>query len=189
MPAIINFKICDNSPECSGVEVCPVKAMIYDEEKDSLVIHNEKCISCGMCESACPIGAISVAKTAKEYDKIQREIDADTRTIKELFVNRYGASPVNNAILLQLKDLDSQLQSNETVLIEVLDFDDAHCLVKSIPVKELTEFIGDNIPYFKIKGDKSLQEKYQVNTFPSLLVFKSRELVGKIEGYYEIAQQ
>ena len=38
MKALINFKICDNAKECSGISVCPTGAMSFDEEK---------CTNCG----------------------------------------------------------------------------------------------------------------------------------------------
>jgi len=38
MPAIINFKICDNSDECGGLTVCPTKAITWDNVKKTLII-------------------------------------------------------------------------------------------------------------------------------------------------------
>ena len=38
------------------VEVCPVDC--FYEGKNMLVINPEECISCGVCELECPIGAI-----------------------------------------------------------------------------------------------------------------------------------
>lgn len=36
MPSFRNYKICDNSPECSGIEVCPVKAITFNEKHNLL---------------------------------------------------------------------------------------------------------------------------------------------------------
>ena len=66
MAVQVNFKICDNAKECGGVAVCPTGAFSYDEEKNTIVIDNDKCISCGLCEKECPIGAIIVTKTEEE---------------------------------------------------------------------------------------------------------------------------
>ena len=42
MKALINFKICDNAPECSGIEVCPTGAMYFDSEKETIVVDEDK---------------------------------------------------------------------------------------------------------------------------------------------------
>ena len=83
MSVLINFKICDNAKECGGIEVCSTGALSWDDKKETIVIDNTKCISCGLCEKACPIGAITVAKTEEEYEKIKKKIDDDPRTIEE----------------------------------------------------------------------------------------------------------
>ncbi len=69
MAVLINFKICDNAKECGGIAVCPTGALSWNEEKGIIQIDNDKCISCGLCEKECPIGAIMVAKNEKEYSK------------------------------------------------------------------------------------------------------------------------
>ena len=75
MPVLVNFKVCDNAKECGGVAICPTGAITFDEKKETLVIDNSKCISCGQCENECPIGAIRVAKDENEYKKIKEEIE------------------------------------------------------------------------------------------------------------------
>ena len=79
MAVFVNFKICDNAKECGGVAVCPTGAFTYDDEKETIVIDNEKCISCGLCEKECPIGAIRVAKTEEEYNNLPEEIKERTK--------------------------------------------------------------------------------------------------------------
>ncbi len=32
MSVLINFKICDNSPDCNGIRDCPTKAFYWDKE-------------------------------------------------------------------------------------------------------------------------------------------------------------
>ena len=66
MSILVNFKICDNDKACSGMEACPNGVFSWDEEKKSLVIDNSKCISCGLCEKACMVSAIRVARTQEE---------------------------------------------------------------------------------------------------------------------------
>ena len=138
MSVLVNFKICDNSKECGGVAVCPTKAFTYDESKKTIVIANDKCISCGLCEQECPIGAIMVAKNEEEHDKIQKEINEDIRTTKDLFVDRYGAEPINEFFMITEQELENKIQNKELTFIELYD-ENLRCLLKSIPIKDITD--------------------------------------------------
>lgn len=184
MKALINFKICDNAPECSGIEVCPTKAMHYDEENETIVVDEDKCINCGLCERACPIGAIRVAKNEEEYERIQKEIEDDPRTIKDLFVDRYGAAPLSEFFMLEASDLADKVNNNSLVLVEVYQEDTIECLIKSIPIKTITEDMDKNTMFYKVEATDELSSKYSINEYPSLLVFKDGNYVDKISGYY-----
>lgn len=189
MSVLVNFKICDNAKECSGVAVCPVGAIYFDEEKETLAINNDKCISCGLCERECPIGAISVAKTEEEYNKIKEEIDNDPRTIKDLFVDRYGAAPLSEFFIIEPNEVEEKINSSEFVLAEVYQEETIECLLKSIPIKELTKDLPDTTLFFKVECDETIKEKYELKEFPSMLVFQNGKLAGKIEGYYTTEQK
>lgn len=41
MPVLINKKICDNAPECSGIEACETGALYFDEEKKRLAMTSQ----------------------------------------------------------------------------------------------------------------------------------------------------
>jgi thioredoxin 1 len=189
MPALINFKICDNAPECGGIAVCPVKAMTYDKKNKSIVIDNDKCISCGLCVPECPISAIYVAKTEKKYEDIKKEINNDPRTIKDLFVDRYGASPISDFFMITSSQLEEKIKSKELTLIEVYSEELLECLLKSIPIRDITDAIDGDIQYFNLPSSEEIIEKYQIEELPSLLIFKDGKLLEKIGGYYDIDKE
>lgn len=188
MAVLVNFKICDNAKECSGIAVCPTGAISWDDEKESIVVDNSKCISCGLCEKECPIGAFSVAKTDEEYKKLKKEIDDDPRTTKDLFVDRYGAVAISDFFKIELNEIKDKVEKDCLTLIEIYNPDEAECLLKSIPIKELANDLPKDTLYYKVESSNNIKE-YEVNELPSLLVFKSGKLLGHIDGYYTIDEK
>lgn len=184
MAVLINFKICDNAKECGGIEVCPTGALSYDDEKESIFIDNDKCISCGRCESECPIGAIMVARSDDEYDKLKKEIDEDKRTTKDLFVDRYGATPLSEFFMIKANEIKNKVNNENITLIELYNDDSIQCLLKSISIKDLTKHLPKDTLFYKVDSNEEICNKYNVKELPSLLVFKKGKLLGHIDGYY-----
>lgn len=185
MAVLINFKICDNDKACGGVAVCPTGAIYYDEEKETLAIDNEKCISCGMCEKECPIGAIKVAKDEKEYEILKKQIEEDPRRTKDLFVDRYGATPLSEFFMLDSEDVANKVNSKNIVLIEFYNDDSIQCLLKSIPIKELLKDFPDSTQFYKVEITEALTNEYQIKELPALVAFENGRMIGKIEGYVD----
>lgn len=188
MAVLVNFKICDNAKECGGIAVCPTGALSWNDEKEKIDIDNSKCISCGLCEKECPIGAIMVAKNKEEYNKIQKEIDDDPRTTKDLFVDRYGADFISDFFKIELDDIKEKSKKDCITLIEVYNPDIAECLLKSIPIKDLTKNLPKDTLYYKAKSDSNIDE-YEIKKLPSLLVFQKGKLLGHVDGYYTIDEK
>ena len=188
MAILINFKICDNAKECGVIEVCPTGALSWDEENETIKIDNEKCISCGSCENSCPIGAIRVASDDDEYKKISKEIEDDPRTTKDLFVDRYGAAPLSEFFMIEEKDLNKKIGDGIT-LVECYEDDSIQCLLKSIPIKDITSNMPKDTMFYKVEANEELKKKYNINELPTLLLFKNGNLLGKIEGYYQVEQK
>ena len=188
MAVLINFKICDNAKECGGIEVCPTGALSWDEEKETIQIDNEKCISCGACEKNCPVGAILVAHDDAEYKAKKEEIEKDPRAIKDLFVDRYGATPLSEFFMISKEDMDSKIGSGIT-LIECYDDESIQCLLKSIPLKDITAGMPKDTMFYKVESDGEIKEKYNISELPALLIFKNKKYLDKISGYYDTLQK
>ncbi len=188
MSVFVNFKICDNADECSGIEICPTNAIYWDGIKETVALDNEKCISCDSCVYACPAGAIRVAHNEEEAEKIQYDLDNDPRTRKDLLVERYGASPVDSSILISVKDAEEMIEKNISVLaIEIINNDDAPCLINSVPISEAFDL--EKYEYYKVTISDasylSFAKKYSIHTCPALLIFRNENLALYIEGIIE----
>ena len=188
MTVLINLKICDNVAECGGIEACPTGALFWDEKKEKIGIDNSKCTNCGLCVRACPVQAIHVAKTEEEYEKIKKEIKEDPRKISDLFVDRYGAMPIDPDTLMSSKDFKKLSNLTKPVVVEFFNDDSIECLRRSIPVKNLMEH--KDILFKKVNlEDDALKSEFNVKELPALLLFNKDNLIGKIEGYVDSGEE
>jgi len=141
-----------------------------------LKIDNAKCIACGACARACPIGAVLVAKNQSEHEKNLAAIEADPHRREDLFVEKLGADPVADPI----EDVDSFVKTNPLACIELKQEEiDWACQIKSINISDL---ITPDIKYASVVGAKKL---FGVSVLPALVFFKNGEVIGKTEGYFE----
>lgn len=187
MTVLINFKICDNSPFCDGIAACPTGALYFDQAKKRISIDKTKCIECGKC-ACCSVGAIHYVETEEEAHKIRKEIQDDTRTEKDLFVNRYGATILPDVCVIKEESFEEDvLKYPHLRILEVITEDSIYCLLKSVPVKTL--LMGNNEWHYRKMLVKNIDiiRKYKVRQFPALLFFNNGKFVGKIEGYYDVS--
>ena len=77
MTYIVNDK-CVNCRYTDCVEVCPVDCFYLGE--NSIVIHPDECIDCGVCEPECPAGAI--LPDTDMNDELQYWLDINTKYSK-----------------------------------------------------------------------------------------------------------
>lgn len=186
MAVLINFKICDNDKACSGMSVCPRNVFSWNQETENLEINNDLCINCGLCEKACMVYAIKVAKNEEEYKKISKEIENDPRSTNDLLIDRYGAKPIDLAMICEETKINEKIKAKKAMIIEVYNEDSIMCLLKSIPVKEIADKFNLETRYRKVEAKtKLLLNKYNIKELPALLFFKNGKFLNKIEGYIE----
>ena len=181
MPIIIHPGKCDQADECDCPQVCAQGAWCRDETGEKWTVDNDKCIDCGVCVHYCPADAVILALSEDEKEKILKEIEADTtHTPETLFVERYGGFPLTEEIVIDSKSFDSKVPEGVT-LVEFYNEDSIKCLVKSPPYHEF----ASDMTMYKVDADKSkdLKDKYEVELFPSLLVFKDGKEMGRIENF------
>ncbi len=185
MAVLVNFKICDNDKACSGMAACPMGVFSWDDKNHTLVIDNTKCVSCGLCEKACMVSAIKVAKTAEDYKRIKDEFDKDPRTINDLLVERYGGKPIDDAMVGSEGEITTKLDGSlRPLIVELFNEDSIMCLLKSIPIKKIADAFDKNTRFRKIEVTSGeLQKLYNLKNLPALLFFKNGKLVGVIDGY------
>lgn len=189
-----NFNMCDNSPECSGLAACPTGAIYWDENgintlgtKGTLCVDNSRCISCGACvgEEGCPVGAILFSKTETDFGK---ESDADANQIRALFVERYGAEAIDEALCIS--DLVFlQAENNKVTVIEEFSDSSIQCLLHSIPVTSILKRIQKLLDTSDVSYYKHFVESTDGIDFPRLLIYRGSVLLVQIDGYYDDSQE
>lgn len=190
MPVIINFKICDNCDACNAIPLCPTKAYRYNYEKKTLEIDKDKCIDCGVCatsDKTCSVGAIRWSRDLDEFERIKKEIEEDKRTVADLMVDRYGATPINMPFYCKEENLKKVLKTDKVCFVEFYKEELLECLIKCIPIKEIFKKFGKDFVYRKVEvTDDEILKKYNITELPALVFFKDEKMLGTINGYYSV---
>jgi NAD-dependent dihydropyrimidine dehydrogenase PreA subunit len=184
MAVLINFKICDNACDCSGIEVCQTGALFWDKGNKTIGVDNSKCVDCGACEKACPVGAIRVARSKAEYEDVEKWIDEDSRRVGDLFVDRYGAMPIDSSCFIEFEDLDKEIEAiGKPLLVECYSDESLECLRRSVPIRELIS--GEDVVFRKARVvDEVCLDKFEVSAVPCFLFFKNKNFIGSVSGYF-----
>ena len=72
--AFVIANACIDVMDQSCIEVCPVDCILVDQVDRMCYIEPNDCIDCGVCEGACPVGAIfeeaAVPRESVEFTEI-----------------------------------------------------------------------------------------------------------------------
>jgi len=187
MPPIINFKICDNSEDCKAIAKCSRGVFGWDKRRKTLTVNHKKCNGCGDCVNFCPVKAIRFGTTEDELKKIEQEIKRDSRTLTELFIDRYGAMPVDDAHVYELTPdrLKKRINVQRPVIIEFNRKETIACLFKSVPIADIQEQFHPDATYAKFFITKEEMPKYKVTKTPCLRFYYKNDLLGTIDDYFE----
>ena len=188
MPVILNLKRCDNVKECGAPAKCQTGAFFWNEEKHSLDVQIEKCINCHLCENCCPTGAITVFDDENEYKSALKLLAQDKSTIKDLFVDRYGAMVVANTNVIDSSQIDKVIENaKKKIAIEIVDANNPLCLISAVPYSTL--FKNKSIKLFKIMTTDDdllyVQNKLKLKNVPALLIVENGYVKNKFEGVVE----
>lgn len=181
---IINRMICDNAPECSGIEVCPSEALCWDDSKEEIVFKNDVCFGCQACVEACPVGAIRWAEDEFDYEQIQDEIRKDSQRIK-LAIDRYGAAPVEEALHLEKMKETVENAKTKFVVLELFNDSSINCLLHSIRVTEIIKWFSAPVSYHKVQLSEHDSLPEGIEELPALLIYKEAKIIGSVFGYYD----
>ena len=190
MPVIINFKICDNCDACNAIPLCPTKAYRYNNEKKTLEIDKDKCIDCGVCatsDKTCSVGAIRWSRDLDEFERIKKEIEEDKRTVADLMVDRYGATPINMPFYCKEENLKKVLKTDKVCFVEFYKEELIEYMIKDIKIKEIYKKFDKDFIYRKVVvTDDEILKKYNITELPALVFFKDEKMLGTINGYYSV---
>ena len=191
MPPIINFKICDNSADCNGISMCPMGVFSWDETARTIKIDTSKCVDCGACDSFCTINALRYAKDATELARFQKEIDDDPRTVSELFVERYGATPLDDTNIFEPSEqkVKNRIKSGRPVIVEFNQEKTIECLLKSVLVADIMETFHKDATFSKFYIEEKDFKRLGITSTPCLRFYYNNELLGQIDEYFTIENQ
>ncbi|MDD3647683.1 MAG: thioredoxin domain-containing protein [Candidatus Dojkabacteria bacterium] len=189
MPIIINHNLCDEAPECGGIEVCPNGAFNFDKKKKRICIDRSKCTECLKCTlpDCCPVGCILYARNTQEEKRIRDRIKEDPRTAKWLWKERYGCQPAKTtpkATILTTSNFEAMMKKKGYKLIDIWHYDFLDCRAYSVLFEDLLKGIKAKIVTYKLDAQKhpGLAKILKINKFPTLTIMEDQNEIWRLEG-------
>lgn len=192
MKVLINHNLCDEAPECGGIEVCPTGAFHYDYKRKRVAIDESKCTLCLKCTlpDACPVGCILFARSIGDEKKIRSMIKEDPRTAKWLWRERFGCQPgkaAPRATIVNPSNFNTVLMQKGYKLIDIWHPDYLDCRINSALFSDLLKGLKEKVAIQKLDASEfpKLAKKLNVDKFPSLLLFKDGNELSRFSGLIE----
>ncbi len=186
MPALIDYRACDDSPYCSAARLCPSRAMKLTDGK--WVVDTKACGNCsGVCTNVCPAGAIRYAPTLAGLEKIRLEIENSAETADDIFEKRYGVRPGDphelgdNLFHASCDGFgDDVLQSDLPVVVDFWAEWCAPCKLIAPIFKKLAAEYEGRIKFYKLDTEEcgAIAARFGINSIPSLLFFRGGKVVA-----------
>lgn len=186
MPALIDYRSCDDSPYCSAARMCPSRA--FQMKGGKWIIDAAACGGCpGMCTRMCPSGAIHYAPTLAALEAKRSEIESSSETADDLFEKRYGVRPGDpraegkNLAHVGCNDFKKEvLDSNLPAVVDFWAEWCAPCKVIAPTFKKLAEEYEGKMRFFKMDTEEcnSVPGQYGIRSIPTMLFFMGGEVVA-----------
>ncbi len=192
MPVIVDYRVCDNSPACSAVRVCPRGTLTFNHKENRVEADNEKCHSCaGPCARVCPAGAIKWYKTMDELEAAKVEMESSTLSKDDLLEQRYGVRPGDprelgpNLHHVDCSNFQSEvLESDIPVVVDFWAEWCAPCRILAPTFKSLAAKYEGKVKFGKLDTEECMEVpgEYVIMSIPTMLFFHKGQVVDQAVG-------
>ena len=191
MPVLIDQRVCDNSPGCSAIRVCPKDAIIYDRKAGKITADNSRCTSCGICQRVCPAGAVKVYPTEAALEAAKTEIEGSNLTADDLLEQRYGVRPGDpnelgtNMVHVDCGNFaDEVLKSDLPVVVDFWASWCAPCRILAPTFKDLAAEFDGQLRFAKLDTEECQQvpAEFGIMSIPTMLFFHKGRIVERAVG-------
>ena len=193
MPVKINYNICDQGAGCPCISGCPNGAWKYNEETKRPEIDLSKCDDCFTCVKNCPARAVLATTSEKGMKKLEEEIEKYPTTRQELLAPRFNADPSEQESQITNDNFEEKVLKQEGIIIVEFWSNPcvSRCRLNAALYSDILPEKLKNVPVHKVNAleNPDLMVKYELFTFPTLVVFKNSEVIEKITGYTSISEK